>query len=483
MVHEAARIANAAVLAIAREIAIVQAQRLAQGARVLEVFAAQQTIRANDCTAMILPRGAAFVSGSAIMPPMETPLPRNAFDLDPDVLWVMHCSEGPVPVAASDAVTRFLRVERRPWEVGWEEHFIGIPAALRTESARLIGGDEADITLTATTSSGILVVAQGYPWKPGDEVITPLGEFPTNAWPWLGLKSRGVSLREVPLWNGHIGGARAWDSAPPPPDVNPEDRLLDAIGPSTVAVSVSWVRFQDGLRLDLARLAEGCRERDVRLFVDGIQGAGTLPLDLSAIDGVDAFVSGGHKGLLAPQGLGFLWTSPGFRVDIAPLGSWLSVEDCTDFSRPSTDLDRGWLPDGRRFEQGVPNLVGAVALLESLRLINHGDGAAAIAEHVRGLQERLLDGLRRNGTAATDVERLGGLLEQRRLGAILGFHHEGRGEDWAGACLRSGTKNGILASVREGYLRIALHGWHDEDDVDRLVPWLNEILTSAQAEA
>ena len=29
-------------------------------------------------------------------------------------------------------------------------------------------------------------------------------------------------------------------------------------------------------------------------------------------------------------------------------------------------------------------------------------------------------------------------------------------------------RRGIYTSVREGYLRIALHGWHDEADVARL---------------
>ncbi|MDH3285948.1 MAG: aminotransferase class V-fold PLP-dependent enzyme, partial [Acidobacteriota bacterium] len=241
---------------------------------------------------------------------MASLLDRNDFDIDDDLLWVMHCSEGLVPRPAAEAARRFLEKETRPWRVRWEEDFTGIPARLREEAASLLGAVPEDITLTATTSSGLITVAQGLSWREGDEVLLPLGEFPSNIWPWIALASRGVAVRQQPLWEGHRAGADAWRSTAPPPDADPEGALLDAIGPRTRVVSASWVRFQDGLRLDLARLARGCNERGVHLVVDGIQGAGTWPV---AMERFAAFAAGGHKGLLAPQGLGILWTDPGFR--------------------------------------------------------------------------------------------------------------------------------------------------------------------------
>jgi selenocysteine lyase/cysteine desulfurase len=145
------------------------------------------------------------------------PLNPALFHLDEDHLWMMHCAEGPVPRAALRAVRAFMHKELRPWEMGWEEDFLGIPAALRAEAAALLGGRAEDVSLTATTSSGLVTVAQGYPWTAGDEVLAPLGEFPSNAWPWLALQRRGVAFREVPLWEGHRAGADAWTSLPPRP--------------------------------------------------------------------------------------------------------------------------------------------------------------------------------------------------------------------------------------------------------------------------
>ncbi len=399
---------------------------------------------------------------------MNPPLDPSLFDFQGDRLWVMHCAEGPIPKATAEALRGYLGKELRPWELRWIEDFLGIPKAVKTEAANLLGANSEDISLTATTSSGLQIVAQGFPWKAGDEVLAPLGEFPANVWPWKALESRDVSFREVPLWGGHRGGSEAWNGAPPPPDADAETRLLDAISDRTRILAVSWVRFQDGLKLDLPWLGSACKERGVHLVVDGIQGAGTHRPDLT---GVSAFATGGYKGLLAPEGLGFLWTETGFRQRLSPCGSWLSVEDGTNFARPSTDFERGWLEDGRRLEPGGPSVMGAVGLLESLKALNAA-GAEALEAHIRGLQDRLLTGLWELPAGRDEAQRLRGLWEEDRLGPILALHHQGRGADGLNALLHSGYKQGIYSSVREGYLRIAFHGWHRESDVDRLLAWL-----------
>jgi selenocysteine lyase/cysteine desulfurase len=395
------------------------------------------------------------------------PLNPALFHLDEHHLWVSHCAEGPVPRAGMRAVRAMMQKELHPWEMRWEEDFQEIPAALRREAAALVGGRPEDISLLPSASSGLVAVAQGFPWKPGEEVVAPLGEFPANAWPWLALAGRGVAFREVPLWKGHRAGADAWNTAPPGPGADPEGALLEALGSRTRILAVSWVRFQDGLRLDLPRLAEGCARRGVHLVVDGIQGAGTLPVELP---GLSAFATSGHKGLLSPQGLGFLWTDEPFRRALAPTGSWLSVEEATEFSRPSTDLARSWLGDGRRLEPGGPNLLMSSALLESLRLLNAA-GLPAIARHIDALQAELLGALTGSAWKA-EADRLEALRRSGRLGSILAFHHAGRGAAGLQAVLQTGLRQGIYASVREGYLRIAFHGFHAPGDADRVATWL-----------
>jgi selenocysteine lyase/cysteine desulfurase len=315
-----------------------------------------------------------------------------------------------------------------------------------------------------------VAVAQGFPFQSGDEVLAPLGEFPSNVWPWKALEARGVRFREVPLWAGHQSGSESLESTPPAEGADPEGRILDAIGPHTRLVAVSWVRFQDGLKLDLDRLGQGCRDRGVSLVVDGIQGAGT---HLPSLTWVDAFACGGQKGCLGPQGHGFLWTSPEFRSRLVPQGSWLSVEGGAGLAGAVTDLRREWLADGRRLECGSLSLLGSLALREGLRAVNAA-GVLNISTHVGELQARLLERLSRHSVLALEASRLEALRRKGRLGPLLCLHHQGRGPKFLSDCLKNAQRRGIHATAREGYLRLALHGWHAEEDVERLAEWLED---------
>lgn len=396
------------------------------------------------------------------------PLNPGLFHLDPFHLWVMHCSEGPVPRSVVKGVRDWLHKELLPWEVQWQEDAIGIPEAVRRAGAAVLACRAEDLSLTPTTSSGLVTVAQGYSWRAGDEVLVPLGEFPSNVYPWKALESRGVSFREVSLWDGQRTGAQAWESTPPPSNGEFEERILRSLGLRTRMVALSWVRFQDGLKLDLARLGAACSKRGVYLVVDGIQGAGTAFPDLRH---VSAFSTGGHKGLLAPQGLGFLWTHPDFRPLLMPSGTWLSVEGGTDFARATTDHDRSWLEDGRRLEPGSSSLMACAGLQESLEVLCE-PGVEAIAAHIRQLQDHLLGAIKSIPAWREEAYRLRDLLEQGRLGSVLSLHHGDRGPEALQELLLRGVSRGIYASVREGYLRIALHGWHEEGDIARIAEWL-----------
>ncbi len=399
--------------------------------------------------------------------PMAPPLRPEAFDLQ-DKLWALHCAEGPLPRASAQVVRELLEKELRPWEMDWNGEALGHPARARRAAAAMVGGDEADISLAGSTSAGLQAVAQGLPWQAGDEVLLPRGEFPSNYYPWKALASRGVTVREVRLFSGHRSGQEALASAAPGVESDSEARILASLSRKTKVLALSWVRFQDGLRLDLARLGQACQERGVHLVVDGIQGAGVQLPDLRW---ASAFACGSHKGLLTPQGYGFLWTSKAFREQLCPLGTWLGVEDGNRFDRPSTDFHRDWLKDGRALEPGGPAVLAAAAFATSMELLLEA-GLERLGAHVHALQGRFLEGLAELPDWRAEALRLEHLRVAGRLGPFLALHH--RGEDDAGLLelMRRGLRHGIFTSVREGYLRIAFHGWHTAADVERLLAWI-----------
>jgi selenocysteine lyase/cysteine desulfurase len=399
--------------------------------------------------------------------PGLAPLAREAFDLQ-DKVYALHCAEGPVPRSTAAAVRAFMEKELRPWELDWQADALGLPARARRGAALLSGVEAADISLMPNTSAGLQAIALGFPWQEGDEVLAPRGEFPSNAWPWKALERRGVTFREVRIFSGHRAGSEALASAAPGAESDSEARILAALSRRTKVLALSWVRFQDGLKLDLARLGQACQERGVHMVVDGIQGAGTHLPDLRW---ASAFACGSHKGLLAPEGAGFLWTSQALRAQLLPQGTWLGVEDGDNFARPSTDLQRAWLQDGRALEPGGPSVLAALALATSMEAILDV-GLDAVTAHVHALQGRFLEGLAQLPAWRAEALRLEPLRAAGRLGPILALHHRGEDDAELLALMRRGYGQGIFTSVREGYLRLAFHGWHGMEDVRRLLAWL-----------
>ena len=76
--------------------------------------------------------------------------------------------------------------------------------ALRDSAAEMVHADRDEIAIVPNTSFGINMVAEGFPWREGENVVIAAGEFPANVYPWLNLKNRGVQTRVVPLDDGRI---------------------------------------------------------------------------------------------------------------------------------------------------------------------------------------------------------------------------------------------------------------------------------------
>lgn len=130
-------------------------------------------------------------------------------------------------------------------------------------------------------------------------------------------------------------------------------------------------------------VAVAARKAGALTLIDAAQTAGVLPISLSQVP-IDMLAAPGHKGLLGPQGTGFLFVRDG--VTVSPL-----MRGGTG-SHSESDRQPDFLPDA--LESGTPNSVGIAGLSTSLRwLISKGIGAVRRAEEA--LLAELLDGLGR----------------------------------------------------------------------------------------
>ncbi len=166
------------------------------------------------------------------------------------------------------------------------------------------------------------------------------------------------------------------------------DAIAAAITPRTRLVSVSWVQFLSGHRIDVAALADIVHDRGALLCVDAIQGLGALRLDVGA-SGIDFLACGVQKWWMGPQGLAFLYCAPHLVGRLNGRAGWLhGPVDWDNF----LDYDLAFFPDARRFRIGTLNAIGAMLFRAALSLYEDA-GPDACHARVLGYGRHLRDGL------------------------------------------------------------------------------------------
>lgn len=282
-----------------------------------------------------------------------------------------------------------------------------VPAAierrgrLRARVAELLGARPEDVAMTQNTSAGVQAVALCFPWQRGDRVLLFEGEFPANVTPWQrAAETFGLEVRLLPL----AAFSRSSEEG------------LELVGRELARgvrlVAVSAVEFQSGLRMPIRELASRCAAAGAEIFVDAVQAAGVVPLD---VRGVDYVAAGAHKWLMGLLGAGFLYVRPERAAALVPrTAGWLSHEDATRFLFEPGQLryDR---PVRRRadfVEAGGASEVSLAALLASLDILL-ALGVPAIFSHVTRYLDLLEPELEARGFAslrAREPERRSGIL-------------------------------------------------------------------------
>src|SRR4051794_38423746 len=174
-----------------------------------------------------------------------------------------HAAVAPLPEPTRKAMAAWLAEATEEGDVPWSAWSQQVERTRQT-AATLVGADPDEMALVPNTTSGISLVAEGFPWRDGDNIVTLANEFPSNLYPWMNLASRGVEARLVRVDDGRV-------------DL---DRLASTINERTRLVSLSWVGFASGWRIDVSEVAELCHRRGCLFFLDAIQGLGVFPLNV-----------------------------------------------------------------------------------------------------------------------------------------------------------------------------------------------------------
>jgi len=309
----------------------------------------------------------------------------------------------------------------------------------RRRGAEMIGAEPDEVALVRSTTEGINFVAEGFPWRSGDNIVVPANEFPSNLYPWMHLADRGVDTRRVHVEHGRVR----------------LDALAAACDSRTRIVAVSWVGYAGGWRMDLDALVELAHSRGALLFLDAIQGLGVFPLDVRRTP-VDFLAADGHKWLLGPEGAGLFYLRREHLDLLRPVGvGWNSVVQTLDFSHIELKIK----PAAGRYEGGTYNMAGFAALGASLDLLARYP-RAEIAARVLQITDEIC---RRLGELVATVASC---RDTGRASGIVAFDLAGQDPSQVRKRCR---ERRVLLSCRGGRLRVSPHAYNNDEDIERLI--------------
>lgn len=256
------------------------------------------------------------------------------------------------------------------------------------------------------------------------------------------------------------------------------DALPQLVRLNTKAIIMTHASNVCGTLQPLAAIGSFCHKHNLKFIVDSAQTAGVLPINMQTLH-IDALAFTGHKGLLAPQGIGGFVLRESIIDAIAPL-----IVGGTG-SLSHTEHTPRFMPD--KFEAGTLNLPGIAGLHASLSWLQQQD-IDKIRRHELTLTQQFIDGLQQ--LEAQKLLRIVGKMDCSDRVGVVSVSTEKMDiaelafilADKYGIATRVGlhcapNAHKTLGTYPTGTLRFSF-GWHNTaEEVNVALQALKEVLT------
>jgi cysteine desulfurase family protein len=365
----------------------------------------------------------------------------------------------PKPETVYQAVNEVLRrVGANP---GRSSHKLAAEASrwiARTREllARLLEIEEPErLVFTASATEAINLGLKGM-LKTGDHVVTTSMEHNSVIRPLRSLEGRGV---ETTIVTGSTQGR-----------IRAED-MERAIQKNTRLVVMTQASNVTGGLMPVDEVVEAAHRHGIPVMMDAAQTAGVLPISVKEL-AVDLLAAPGHKGLLGPQGTGFLYIAEGLRLE--------PLKEGGTGSRSESERQPDFLPD--QMEAGTQNTPGIAGLGAGLEFILK-QGVEKIRE-----KETALSGMVWEGLAHIKGVRLYGPAKAEERTAVVSFNLEGMNPQVTASILdtaydiavRSGLHCAVLAhrtlgTLPEGTVRVSPGLFNDPQEIEFFLRAIQEI--------
>jgi cysteine desulfurase/selenocysteine lyase len=369
-----------------------------------------------------------------------TPEIRDLFPICKRLVYLNHAAVSPLPTTTLQAIESQLRDVQENGSLHFRS-WLAVKNHARQLLANMLNCRPSQVAFMRNTSDCLSTIANGLKWRAGDNIVTFRHEFPSNIYPWIRIRdTAGVELRMCEERDGRVN----------------VDELESLIDNRTRVIAISHVQFASGYRIDLERVSRIARAHGALLVADVIQSLGVIPIDVEAQQ-IDAAAGAGHKWLLGPEGVGYLYLSDRARELIEPtLVGWVSVPNPDDYD----NFDQGWNRDALAWETGTGAASLFYGLDASLKLLTE-TGTERITDWLEQLTDQLCTGL-----AARNYELVSSRLPGEKSQVVCIRH---LGDLNAMSLYVHLKKAGIITAPRSDRLRIAPHLYNTPDEIDFLL--------------
>ncbi len=367
-----------------------------------------------------------------LVSPPAHPLDQAGFRAQFDALrsWAWLDTPGSPPGATP--VLQALTSTLGDWQRGefsWRDWDWAAEDA-REAFARYAGVESGRVSVLGSVAEGAATVAASLP--PGPVVVAD-DEFRSTLFPWLALDPERNPVVRVPSRGGYT----------------PTDDLVAAVREGTALVAVSDTLTSNGVRPDFAALRAATDAVGSRLFVDLTQSYGVLRFDIDAL-APDFVAVHGYKWMLCPRGAAWMITSPDRLADLSPLlPSWKSTAPPFGYFGGELELPS----DASRIDTSPAwfSWIGALAAIELLSRLDR----AAVEQHTTRLAARWWEGAQELGfTPVTPFQRT-------HIAVVDAGAFDGE------VIARHLLEAGVKAQVSGSRVRIGVHYFNTDDDIDR----------------
>ena len=362
---------------------------------------------------------------------------RNEFPLLENKTYLNSCSYGVLSRTVERAFMQYLdsRHERgAQWDV-----WVGQMESLRAALGKLLSCNADDVSLSTSLSESVNALASSLDFGAGrDTIVVTDFDFPTTSQIWLAQQRRGARVVRA---QADASGV----------DI-PLERFAELIDGNTLLVSIPYVCYRNGVKLDIGPIIELAHARGALVLVDGYQAIGTLPL-VAPQTGADFIAGGCLKYLLGTAGAAFMYVRDSAKDGMSPTTTgWFAQEDIGAMDiyqhRPA--------PNARRFESGTPNVSATYACAAGIELLL-GVGLEAVHAQIVHLTGLIAAGAQSRGwklVTPAAPERHGAMMAIASTDATL--------------LVNALAGEGVVVSDRDGNVRISPHFYNNDEDIDNL---------------